>query len=93
MPLTSNFAPGTVGGVSRRRDHHPTRVPWNVSLRSRQPTAGGAIQGWPEPHRCMENKWRAIRYAVASNARTARLCVIMLVAGLPADVFLLLVRH
>jgi hypothetical protein len=93
VPLTCNFVPGTVEGVPRRHDHRPTRVPRNVGLRSRQPTAGAAIQGWPEPHRCTENKWRTIRYAVASNARTARLCVIMLVAGLPADVFLLLVRH
>ena len=38
-------------------------------------------------------KWPVIRYALDSNARTARLCVITLVAGIPADLFLLVLRH
>lgn len=41
-------------------------------------------------------RWATIRYALDSTPRTARLCVIMLVASIPPGgllLFLLLIRH
>ena len=39
------------------------------------------------------NRWATIRYALDNNARTVRLCVIMLVAGIPPGLIALLIRH
>jgi hypothetical protein len=50
-----------------------------------------------DPPRVTDNRWRTIRYAIGSNARTVRLCIIILVAGVPVDTFallrLMLLRH
>jgi hypothetical protein len=40
--------------------------------------------GAPRQSRYAANRWGTIRYAISSNARTARLCLIMFVAGIPA---------
>jgi hypothetical protein len=39
------------------------------------------------------NKWGTIRYALDSNARAARLCLIMLVTGIPSGLLVLLIRR
>jgi hypothetical protein len=39
------------------------------------------------------HRWETIRYALESNARTARLCVIMLVASIPPGLLMMLVRR
>ncbi len=39
------------------------------------------------------NKWGTIRYALDSNARTVRLCLIMLVAGIPSGLLVLLIHR
>ena len=41
-----------------------------------------------------EHRWQTIRYALDSNARTARFCVIMLVASIPPEgLIVLLIRR
>lgn len=39
------------------------------------------------------SRWQTIRYALDSNARTLRLCLIMIVASVPPSVLAWLVRH
>ncbi len=41
----------------------------------------------------IRNKWGVIMYAIGSNARTARLCTILLVASLPPLIVGILIRH
>lgn len=39
------------------------------------------------------HKWETIRYALDSNVRTVRLCVIMLVASVPPGLLALFIRR
>jgi hypothetical protein len=39
------------------------------------------------------DRWETIRYAVDSTARTIRLCVILLVVGVPPVLIMLWMRH
>jgi len=45
-----------------------------------------------EPRRA-STKWDAIHYALDSNARTFRLCLILLVAGVALSVIPVLLQH
>jgi hypothetical protein len=38
-------------------------------------------------------RWDTIRYAIDSNARTVRLCLIVLVASIPPGLLTLLIRR
>jgi hypothetical protein len=38
-------------------------------------------------------RWSTIRYALSSNARTLRLCVIVLVIGIPPALLAVLIHH
>jgi len=40
-----------------------------------------------------KHRWETIRYALDSNARTARFCVIMLVASIPPETLIVLLIH
>ena len=89
LPLTCIFMSGTVRRVpaNRHQSHRPDRQlprPSQRSVSGRDPRSGA------ESYQGTENRWRTIRYAISSNARTVRLCVIMLIAAIPADVFMLL---
>jgi len=44
-------------------------------------------------HHSAAHRWETIRYALESNARTARLCMIMLVAAVPPGLLALLLRR
>lgn len=48
--------------------------------------------GW-RVNQTAAHRWETIRYALDSNARTVRLCVIMLVASIPPGLLLILVRR
>ncbi len=52
---------------------------------SQQSVVARAPRSGAEPLYAVENRRRTIRYAVTSNARTVRLCMIMLIASVPAD--------
>jgi hypothetical protein len=39
------------------------------------------------------DKWEVVRYALDSTPRTIRLCLIMLVIGVPPELLILLIRH
>jgi hypothetical protein len=73
--------------VNRHQSPQPSR---QQRKRSQRPVVARAPRRRAEQHHDAENRWRTIRYAITSNARTVRLCVIMLIAGIPADIFALL---
>lgn len=89
VPLTWPYVAGTVGGVStvHQKSPEPGR-----ELSKRPSRDARSAPGRADSSQGAENRWRTIRYALGSNARTVRLCVIMFVAGIPADVFML-ARH
>ena len=75
--------------VSVSRHHSPGPRTGAVRHRTR-PRVSRTVAGAIVPSRIVENRWRTIRYAIGSNARTARLCIIILVAGVPLDTFIVL---
>jgi len=46
-----------------------------------------------DPRRAAACKWDTIRYALDSNARTLRLCLIVLVASIPSGLLASLIRR
>jgi hypothetical protein len=53
------------------------------------PELNAPARRWPRHASC---RWDAIRYALDSNARTLRLCLITLVVSIPPSVLTLLIR-
>ena len=47
----------------------------------------------PRQRNATANKWGTIRYALGSNARTVRLCMIMFAASIPPGLLALLFRR
>jgi hypothetical protein len=68
-------------------------------------TSGASLPAHPRPvsvvstparrgsHDAGTCRWETIRYALDSTARTLRLCLIVLVAGIPPGLLMLLVRR
>jgi len=46
-----------------------------------------------EQRQAADCRWRTIHYALGSNARTLRLCLIMVVASLPPSAIALLIHR
>jgi hypothetical protein len=60
----------------------------------RRRVGGGVVMDAQLQHlktRAVEQRWQTIRFALESWARTARLCVIMLVMSAPVDTIIWLV--
>jgi hypothetical protein len=76
------------GGYLRQQD---------TVRRAKDLTRGGhpamSVQVHREHRRAAPDRWGTIRYALNSTPRTVRLCVILLVAGTPAEVFAYLIRR
>ena len=52
-----------------------------------------SVQGRRGFHHSASSMWDTIRYALDSNARTLRLCMIVVVASIPSILFAVLVAH